>query len=377
MARAGGSFDAVDVDVFDRLHGEGVLGGIVYGWYAEGLKHFMHRAAPGARRGADAVFAEPPASTEQWLHPTKRGRDHPTAIVLPMEGPADGWRKVGQDTLGELGIRNWLLLREALPRARRAACGWDGDMVAIYEHPTKGAFAVWVTVWDRDDDAQRFHYAASEVSPAWFSRKDRVVILVSARDRFTEDIVTWAHEALDVPEAVAADAASTAAIETGWGESKDDPAIEGGWWRLPRLGLEMPVADGWFQELHVGQTMLRATSPLEYGWPDISIRLAMLGRPLDLGQAKGRFDALSQGTFGERVIQHERVTLHGGREALLVEHAVSDGPVWLPVRYLTLYVPTPWGALVVRGCVHHDEHDERMPQIRATLKALRYNPPGR
>jgi len=117
----------------------------------------------------DGMWARPPASTEQILHPDRYERgDVPDAVGarLPRRwSPA--WRVAFADTLGELGVRAFLLRAVGDYRAERAAMGWGGDRAILFRQQGKGdavapaEFVVWVTTWDGVTDAQDFAEQAS------------------------------------------------------------------------------------------------------------------------------------------------------------------------------------------------------------------------
>jgi hypothetical protein len=111
----------------------------------------------GGWKAVDALWADPPDSTEQLLHPQRRG-DEPT-IVEPPPLP-DGTLVVTLMQLGELGLRQWLEPRIGPDRARIAADGWDGDMVRLVRDADGRERIEIFTTWDTDADADEFVVAA-------------------------------------------------------------------------------------------------------------------------------------------------------------------------------------------------------------------------
>ena len=111
--------------------------------YIEGFAFVARERATASWAAIDAIWARPPESTTQILHPEKYDRRQaPVEIELPqLPLMGDGLRLARADTLGELVLRVWLaapgpglaadplLTRET---AERAATGWRGDRVAIY-----------------------------------------------------------------------------------------------------------------------------------------------------------------------------------------------------------------------------------------------------
>src|SRR5207244_4415159 len=118
--------------------------------------------AEGGWSEVDRVEADPPASTEQVLHPARYFgvRDRPIEITLrgTEEMEAAGWHRILEDTLGELTIR--VLARRGLTedRARGVADGWGGDRLRALVRGDE-LLLVWVTAWDGTPDAIEFFEA--------------------------------------------------------------------------------------------------------------------------------------------------------------------------------------------------------------------------
>jgi hypothetical protein len=133
--------------------------------YQDGVAFVSRLLAQGGYEAVDAAFADPPASTEQILHPDLYvQREAPVVVTIPGGLAArlgSGWSVAGQDTLGELILRIWL--REGsltVAEARAAAAGWGGDRLALVRGPG-GAVGVGLrTTWDTAEDAAEFANAA-------------------------------------------------------------------------------------------------------------------------------------------------------------------------------------------------------------------------
>jgi hypothetical protein len=155
---------------------------------ADGLLFVGRVRARAPWSAVDALWAAPPASTEQVLHPEKYvGRELPVAVVGVVDhlrAVGDDWRVASSDVLGELGVRTWLAAAADRALAERAAAGWGGDRAVLYERipsrptaaapdagaPTDGgvaasptSFVAWSTVWDDVTDAEDFARAAAPV----------------------------------------------------------------------------------------------------------------------------------------------------------------------------------------------------------------------
>jgi hypothetical protein len=131
------------------------------------------------------LYADPPVSTEQVLHPEKfpfeGPRDYPRRVATPdvAEVLGEGFENVDDDGMGELitgllltqlqqGGKYMPTLLNALDMktqgvafkgaAKKASEGWDGDKYTAWIEKQGGkATVVWVTVWDSKEDAQEFH----------------------------------------------------------------------------------------------------------------------------------------------------------------------------------------------------------------------------
>ncbi|MCG3148556.1 MAG: hypothetical protein PCFJNLEI_02000 [Verrucomicrobiae bacterium] len=127
--------------------------------YQQGTEFATAIFAAGGLEALDAAFRNPPVSTSEILHPEKYLRDRrvPEKIVLPVLERA-GWRLIGNNVLGEFGLRNMFTAQQVgIFEAHRAAGGWNGDRFHVYERGTNGpCFLVWETAWDTEKDAEEF-----------------------------------------------------------------------------------------------------------------------------------------------------------------------------------------------------------------------------
>jgi hypothetical protein len=169
----------------------------------------------------DAAFANPPLSSEQILHPEKywdpARRDDPKEIILPdlTKSLGAGWRKVGENVLGELGVailttpspseerddspRFAPTIPEALRQSTPEAEGWGGDLYVVYRGPGDAKLVVWASVWDSEDDAQEMMIglrAPKGVSLARKMRADRLVAVFATGVADEDRLKTLANDAL-------------------------------------------------------------------------------------------------------------------------------------------------------------------------------------
>jgi hypothetical protein len=152
----------------------------------------------GGYTGVDGLFANPPDTTEQVIHPEKlAAREPAVSVTFPDDFPGslgEGWTLALQDTLGEFQLRTLLSDAAQSADANTAATGWGGDRVAWVTGPDGANAAVLDTRWDTQADAAEFEAAlgdyvakleaagrtASILTPA----PDRVVV-ISANDADT------------------------------------------------------------------------------------------------------------------------------------------------------------------------------------------------
>ena len=139
--------------------------------YEAGLGFAAQLLAGGGYAGVDAAFADPPASTEQIIHPEKyAARETPVAVTIPAgvaTALGSGWTAAGQDTLGELVLRIWLTEGGvARPEATVAAAGWGGDRLVILRGPDGAVGVGLITTWDTAADAAEFATAATAAAAA-------------------------------------------------------------------------------------------------------------------------------------------------------------------------------------------------------------------
>ena len=204
-------------------------------WLAESARFtyvdgFLFVARTRARQpwsAVDELWSDPPASTEQVLHPEKYDAcEAPIAVDDALLPALPGFgRPKSSDVLGELMIRAWLAVSAPPEVAARAAAGWGGDRVGIYAAaprplaengdqsrdggaPPDAAGArgtpapiIWLTVWDDPGEADDFASSAAGAfgAPA-VSRRDEAVALAfglganDARAALDQTIDGWTRQ---------------------------------------------------------------------------------------------------------------------------------------------------------------------------------------
>jgi hypothetical protein len=94
-----------------------------------------------------------PISTEQVLHPEHfvgGQRDVARNVELSVQ---DGWRRLYEDTLGELELG---ILLETVGASRAVAFGWAGDRYVLLDDGDGRRSLAWFGVWDTTPQRDRF-----------------------------------------------------------------------------------------------------------------------------------------------------------------------------------------------------------------------------
>jgi hypothetical protein len=107
----------------------------------------------------DAVYAHPPQSTEQILHPERYPSDTPQVVALPplTDTLGSGWQLVDEDVLGEFTLRAYLDVYLTQRQAAQAAAGWGGDRYAVYQDTGTGqVLLVLLLTWDNGAEEVEF-----------------------------------------------------------------------------------------------------------------------------------------------------------------------------------------------------------------------------
>lgn len=246
----------------DRLLA-GELTGLIY---ESGRRFAAVRYRQGGLDAVRALWAQPPASTEQVLHPGKYGADMPTAVALPN---VPGLAAAHSTTVGELVLLQ-LLRQSKVGRldASLAAAGWDGDRVVVFDRGDEAGVAVaWRSVWDRDEDAADFAARLAVLHTGVVVQQQRIVDWCQSDDEDLQGAIVDALESdRQQPPVDDAAAASTAAAEDELRAELGQTRVEDGVWRHGALGLSVPIPDGWqVQEIN-GVPMLVHQATAETGF---------------------------------------------------------------------------------------------------------------
>ncbi|MGH7572264.1 MAG: hypothetical protein ACREMK_10515 [Gemmatimonadota bacterium] len=169
--------------------------------YVEGSGFVLAGLRRGGWAAVDGLYGDPPASTEQILHPERywETRDEPRAPEprLPETRAPEPAVEAGQEpwisgSWGELGVQ--LVLAAALgdtALAGDAARGWDGDRYALYRTESGPPAYVWTILWDTPADAERFARAYAQATVARFPGPAR---MTTGQGRFVFEEAGWSLE---------------------------------------------------------------------------------------------------------------------------------------------------------------------------------------
>lgn len=136
---------------------------LVFPYYAgTGMAAELYRA--GGLPLMNLLYAQPPVSTEQILHPEKYlAGELPVVVRVPRAPP--GYRIIASETLGELTTSALLEGCTTAAMAKAAAAGWGGDRFTLLGNSTGQLALLWSTAWDTEADAAEFG-AVLQASPS-------------------------------------------------------------------------------------------------------------------------------------------------------------------------------------------------------------------
>ena len=139
--------------------------------YAGGLSFVTAVADAKGWEGVTELYASPPQSTEQVLHPERYlERDEPTWLEHPS--PLPGAERYAVDVMGEWMVRSllgeWLGQSVAPAALSRAAAGWDGDRLSGWRFAgSDRELVTWLLVWDGEEDAEAFERLGPLLASWW------------------------------------------------------------------------------------------------------------------------------------------------------------------------------------------------------------------
>jgi len=186
--------------------------------------------------GFQKVFARPPASTQQILHPQLYlGEVDPVAVALP---PLDGilskdWTRLDENVLGEFGLEE-VLKQSATPAvAESLAAEWAGDRYAVFEQqPSKRLLLVFFVRFAKPQDAAGFFSAYRQALDKKYPDRQREFL--------AEQFIRFATTEGEVSLRCRADACLS--VEGAGGKVFNRIERGVGWPPAPRGGKDAPKA---------------------------------------------------------------------------------------------------------------------------------------
>jgi hypothetical protein len=182
--------------------------------YLRGMTAVYRVYRAGGWDAVSKLYAEPPSSSEQVLHPVEKlieSRDEPVKLRIDTESSAlRGWTVVDDDTLGELLWQVYFGLW-GVPAAAPAA-GWGGDHI-VYLSRGDEQLGLLATTWDTVEDAREFHEAyAKSLSARFADGKPRTKGTTTTHPRGADRWVTVVRKGKDVAIVDGADAKAGPAL---------------------------------------------------------------------------------------------------------------------------------------------------------------------
>lgn len=168
--------------------------------YIDGTSFLLAQYRRGGWAAVGGVWADPPSSTEQVLHPEKYlAAEAPVAVTLPIFTDVLGpdWRLLEDNTLGEL---DWRVLFEQYTDAHtgiRVGTGWGGDRFQLFRRDRDGAaLLAGQTAWDSETDASEFFDAYAVMARSRFGAGLQTAgpTLIGGMLTWTGQSGTWHHE---------------------------------------------------------------------------------------------------------------------------------------------------------------------------------------
>jgi hypothetical protein len=136
--------------------------------YLSGAQLVAQLWASGGWAAVDAAYDQPPASTEQVLHPDKfQASEAPVRLADSRlaSGLGDGWHDVESTTIGEAMLSIWLQqLGVSEADAATAARGWGGDRLSVARGAGGGWVMAWRIAWDAAGEATEFEDAYGQLT---------------------------------------------------------------------------------------------------------------------------------------------------------------------------------------------------------------------
>ncbi len=136
--------------------------------YIEGMLFIAEHKRTGGWDAVNAIYHDPPLSTEQILHPERYNSDTPVEIRFELPSAiSQHYTPLHDNVTGELGLMLYLKQHASplhAPSPPDAAAGWDGDRTLAVESPDEHVIYLHLSAWDSEHDAEEFALAMVAVA---------------------------------------------------------------------------------------------------------------------------------------------------------------------------------------------------------------------
>jgi hypothetical protein len=126
--------------------------------YRQGSRFVQWAYAAKAWQGVNALFADPPLSTSQILHPEKYYVKRENPLYISSAGLARQMKESAtvDQTLGAYLIQFLLSSNLSSQAAAQITAAWTGDQLSAYPEG-ENFLTAWISAWRNDDDARLFY----------------------------------------------------------------------------------------------------------------------------------------------------------------------------------------------------------------------------
>jgi hypothetical protein len=131
--------------------------------YLDGLNFSAAVLKPDGWSALSGIFAKPPVSTQQILHPAlyKSGKIPPKVMVPSVENDVGAdWTKLEDNIMGEFGWKEVLKQFLGEERSTPLSSSWNGDRYVVYEQK-KTKRLLLITRLDLATEADAAHFFAA------------------------------------------------------------------------------------------------------------------------------------------------------------------------------------------------------------------------
>jgi hypothetical protein len=143
--------------------------------YLDGLNFSAAVLRPDGWSALSGIFAKPPVSTQQILHPAlyKAGKIPPKVMVPSMDKEVGAdWTKLEDNIMGEFGWKEVLKQFLGEDKATPVSSSWNGDRYVVYEQKkTKRLLLITRLDLATEADATHFFAAYSEALGKKYERR--------------------------------------------------------------------------------------------------------------------------------------------------------------------------------------------------------------